>query len=97
MNPAESLDRRSRASGRAPTRRPSGLQPAVAETVVGEEICDVVTPRSGVRAEADELREFVRGKVAAYKYPRIVEEVEAFPETSTGKILEHEFKLEARA
>jgi len=92
-----SLDRRTRASGRAPALRLGDLQPAVAEAAVVEEICAVVTPRSGVRAEADEPREFVRGTVDAYKYPRIVEVVEAFPETSTGKILKREIKLEARA
>ncbi len=50
-----------------------------------------------MRAEADELREFVKGKLAACMYPRIMEVVETFPKTSTGKILKRAIKPEARA
>ena len=36
---------------------------------------------------ADELVEFCRERMAAYKYPRTIEIVEALPKTTTGKIL----------
>ncbi len=42
-------------------------------------------------ALAKELQEFVKGKIAAYKYPRWVEFVQELPKTATGKI--QRFKL----
>ena len=39
------------------------------------------------RAEPDELREFVKARVAAYKYPRHLWLVDALPKGPTGKIL----------
>ncbi|WUL27835.1 hypothetical protein OHA88_43205 [Streptomyces sp. NBC_00353] len=46
------------------------------------------------RAEADtgaeELRDFVRERVAAYKYPREVWLLDALPKGPTGKILKRE-------
>ncbi len=42
-------------------------------------------------ALAKELQEFVKGKIAAYKYPRWIEFVQELPKTATGKI--QRFKL----
>ncbi len=53
-----------------------------------------VVPRAGVAgtsALANELQQFVRGKLAEYKRPRWVEFVSDLPKTSTGKI--QRFKL----
>ncbi len=44
-------------------------------------------------ALAKELQEFVKGKIAAYKYPRWIEFVSELPKTATGKI--QRFKLRA--
>jgi len=44
-------------------------------------------------ALADELKRFVKGKLAPYKYPRWVEFVDELPRTATGKI--QRFKLRA--
>jgi acyl-CoA synthetase (AMP-forming)/AMP-acid ligase II len=41
----------------------------------------------GVTAEVDELRNFVKARVAAYKYPRHLWLVDALPKGPTGKIL----------
>lgn len=41
-------------------------------------------------ATADELRRYVRDRVAAYKYPRRTWGVDALPKGSTGKILKRE-------
>jgi acyl-coenzyme A synthetase/AMP-(fatty) acid ligase len=38
-----------------------------------------------------ELKEFVKGKIAPYKYPRWIEFVSDLPKTATGKI--QRFKL----
>jgi long-chain acyl-CoA synthetase len=44
----------------------------------------------GASATPDELRQFARDKMAAYKYPRQVWLVEALPKGPTGKILRRE-------
>jgi benzoate-CoA ligase len=78
--------------------------PAVLEAaVVGREDDDrLVKPKAFVvlkdtgaakPALADELRAFVKDKIAPYKYPRWIEFVPELPKTATGKI--QRFKLRA--
>ena len=77
--------------------------PAVAEAAVigvphgelGEEVGAAVTLKPGATATVEELRDFVKGQVAAYKYPRHVELFDALPKGPTGKILKREIHLEA--
>ncbi|MEV6028288.1 long-chain fatty acid--CoA ligase [Streptomyces sp. NPDC052036] len=57
---------------------------------LGEEIAAAVVLRKGARADAEELRQFVKDRVAAYKYPRLVWLVETLPTGPTGKILKRE-------
>jgi fatty-acyl-CoA synthase len=52
----------------------------------GEELCACVILRSGMQADAQEIRAFCRDQIAHYKVPRHVMFVEAFPMTITGKI-----------
>ena len=47
----------------------------------------VVVLRPGHSLLAGELVEWCRERMAAFKYPRIVEIVDALPMTATGKIL----------
>ncbi|MGW6790755.1 long-chain-fatty-acid--CoA ligase [Streptomyces chartreusis] len=69
--------------------------PAVAEAAVigikhpelGEEIGAAVALKPGIEVEPEELKSFVRDRLAAYKYPRSVWFVDALPKGSTGKIL----------
>ncbi|WP_329541481.1 long-chain-fatty-acid--CoA ligase [Streptomyces sp. NBC_01358] len=69
--------------------------PAVAEAAVigvphelhGEEITAVVTLRPGAAATPEDLRAYVKARVAPYKYPRTVRLVDALPKGPTGKIL----------
>jgi long-chain acyl-CoA synthetase len=69
--------------------------PAVAEVAcigishpdLGEEVAAAVALKPGASAEPDELRAFVKERVAAYKYPRHVWLVDALPKGPTGKIL----------
>ena len=71
---------------------------AVAEAAVigvphpqlGEDVAAAVALKPGARATPNELREFVKGQVAAYKYPRHVWVVDALPKGPTGKILKRE-------
>jgi long-chain acyl-CoA synthetase len=52
---------------------------------LGEEIAAVVALRTPV--EPDDLRAFVRERVAAYKYPRHISFIDELPMSPTGKIL----------
>jgi long-chain acyl-CoA synthetase len=69
--------------------------PAVAEAAcigiphpdLGEEVAAAVALKPGATAEPDELREWAKARVAAYKYPRHVWLVDALPKGPTGKIL----------
>jgi long-chain acyl-CoA synthetase len=69
--------------------------PAVAEVAcigikhpdLGEEVAAAVALKPGASAEVDELRAFVKERVAAYKYPRHIWLVESLPKGPTGKIL----------
>ncbi|MEV4292196.1 long-chain fatty acid--CoA ligase [Nonomuraea bangladeshensis] len=55
---------------------------------LGEEVAAVVAVRAPVSGE--ELRGFVRERVAAYKYPRHITFVAELPTSPTGKILKRE-------
>ncbi|MFO1329719.1 MAG: benzoate-CoA ligase family protein [Rubrivivax sp.] len=53
-----------------------------------------VVLKSGAEATSDELKAFVKDKLAPYKYPRQIEFVAELPKTATGKI--QRFKLRER-
>lgn len=52
----------------------------------GEEVMAWVMLRPGESADAEEIREFCRGRIAHFKIPRYVKVTEEFPMTVTGKI-----------
>ncbi|WP_370240483.1 long-chain fatty acid--CoA ligase [Aeromicrobium sp.] len=56
----------------------------------GEEIKAVVILKPGATATPEEIVAWGKEQMAGYKYPRIVEIVEALPMTATGKILKRE-------
>jgi long-chain acyl-CoA synthetase len=72
--------------------------PAVAQVAVvgiahdslGEEIGAAVMLKAGAEAAAEELRQFVKARVAAYKYPRRIWFVDDLPTGPTGKLLRRE-------
>lgn len=74
--------------------------PAVAEAAViglpdpalGEEIKAVVAFKPGQSASEQELIDYCKDRLAAYKYPRSVEIRDSLPKTATGKILKRELK-----
>jgi long-chain acyl-CoA synthetase len=54
---------------------------------LGEEVKAFVVLRPGASLSADELIEWSREQMAAFKYPRIVEFRDALPMGGTGKVL----------
>jgi long-chain acyl-CoA synthetase len=74
--------------------------PAVAEAAVigvaheshGEEVKAVIALKPGQSATPEDLIAWSKERLAAYKYPRLVELVDALPKGPTGKILKRELK-----
>ncbi len=60
---------------------------------LGEEVAAAVTLKPGASATEDELREFVKERVAPYKYPRVIWITPELPLTPTGKILKREIHI----
>jgi long-chain acyl-CoA synthetase len=60
---------------------------------LGEEVAAVVALKHGADATPDELRDYMKQRVAAYKYPRVVWFVDELPKGPTGKILKREIEV----
>jgi long-chain acyl-CoA synthetase len=60
---------------------------------VGEEVAAIVMLKPGAEATADEIAGFVKQRVAADKYPRIVRIVDDLPLGPTGKVLKRAIDL----
>jgi long-chain acyl-CoA synthetase len=76
------------------------LHPAVREAAVvgvpdpyrGETIKAVVSLKAGCEATGEEIKAFARERMAAYKYPRVVEIIAELPKTTSGKIMRRHLK-----
>jgi long-chain acyl-CoA synthetase len=77
--------------------------PAVSEAAVvgvpddamGEEVGAAVVLKPGEEASADDIRAFVKERVAGYKYPRRIWFLDELPKGPTGKILKREIAAPA--
>lgn len=58
----------------------------------GEEVHAFVIPVAGEVAEPAEIIAWCKERMAAYKYPRVVEVVDSLPMTATGKLLKRALK-----
>jgi long-chain acyl-CoA synthetase len=75
--------------------------PAVHEAAVigiphpelGEEVGAAIALNESAEATPDEIRDYVKGQVAAYKYPRRIWIVDELPKGPTGKILKREIEV----
>lgn len=62
----------------------------VPDPKLGEEVKAYIVLKPGQTATVDEMMEFAKQGLAAYKYPRYIEFRSALPMTATGKILKRE-------
>ena len=80
------------------TMHPSVLDVAVIgipDEEMGEQVCAVVQPAPGATPGEDlanELKEFVRSRIAHYKAPRVVDFVDALPRSAAGKLVKRKLK-----
>jgi long-chain acyl-CoA synthetase len=59
---------------------------------LGEEVGAAVVLKPGSEATTEDIKAFVKARVAAYKYPRVVWFLDALPKGPTGKVLRREIK-----
>jgi len=62
----------------------------VADDVKGQEVHAAVVAHEGVTLDEDDVIAFVKERIAAYKYPRVVHVVDALPLGGSGKVLKRE-------
>jgi long-chain acyl-CoA synthetase len=75
--------------------------PAVLEAAVigveheslGQEVGAAVVLKEGEEASPEELRDYMKEQVAAYKYPRLIWLTDELPKGATGKILKREIEV----
>ena len=67
----------------------------VAHALHGEEIKAFVVLKPGQVATAEQIIAWCKERMAAYKYPRLLEIVDSLPMTATGKILKRSLKVAA--
>jgi len=75
---------------------PAVLEAAVIgipDEALGEEVGAALVRRPGADADADEIRAFVKDRVAAYKYPRRIWFTDELPKNTTGKVLKREIPM----
>jgi long-chain acyl-CoA synthetase len=58
----------------------------IPDTEFGEALAAAVELRSGARASAEQVQQFLRGRIANYKVPRLVSFHDALPREESGKI-----------
>ena len=61
---------------------------------LGEEVAAAVVLREGTQTTPEELRQFVKERVAPYKYPRRIQLVKELPKSHTGKTLKRAIRFE---
>jgi len=64
----------------------------IADEKMGEEIKAYVVLEEGKSVSDEDLRAFCKKNIAAYKYPRVIEFIDALPMSATGKILKKELR-----
>jgi fatty-acyl-CoA synthase len=65
---------------------------AVPSKKYGEEVGAFIILKEGATLEAEDVKEFCKGKIARYKIPKYVFFVDSFPLTGSGKIQKYKLK-----
>lgn len=65
---------------------------AVPSKKYGEEVGAFIILKEGAKLEAEDVRDFCKGKIARYKIPKYVFFVDGFPLTGSGKIQKYKLK-----
>jgi len=76
-------------------RHPKVLEAAVIgvpDQVLGEKVCAVIRLKEGMASSKEEILSYLEPLLARYKLPEMVEFVDAFPMTGSGKIQKHRLK-----
>ena len=69
-----------------------GAMVGIPHDELGEEVGAAVVLRPGSQATTEDIKAFVKSRVAAYKYPRVVWFLDTLPKGPTGKVLRREIK-----
>jgi long-chain acyl-CoA synthetase len=69
----------------------------VPDEMLGEEVGAAIALTLGAEADAEAIREFVKQRVAGYKYPRRIWFVDELPKGPTGKILKRDIEIPVEA
>jgi len=64
----------------------------VPHEVWGEAVAAVIVPKEGKKIDVEEFRQFCRQKLAGYKVPRMVFEVDHLPRNASGKVLKYQLR-----
>lgn len=59
---------------------------------LGEEAAADVVLKAGAKVREEEIRHFVKQRVAPYKYPRLIHFVETLPKNHIGKVLKRKLR-----
>ncbi|HEX7323563.1 MAG TPA: long-chain fatty acid--CoA ligase [Mycobacterium sp.] len=69
----------------------------IPDAMLGEEVGAAVALKPGADADATAIRDYVKDRVAGYKYPRRVWFVDELPKGPTGKILKRDIAIPVEA
>jgi long-chain acyl-CoA synthetase len=69
-----------------------GAVVGISHDELGEEVGAAVVLKPGSDATTEDIKAFIKSRVAAYKYPRVVWFLDALPKGPTGKVLRREIK-----
>jgi acyl-CoA synthetase (AMP-forming)/AMP-acid ligase II len=70
-------------------RHPAVVEAAVVglpDPIWGEQVAAFIVPRPDKAVSTEEIADYCRANLADFKCPRVIEFIDAFPKTATGKI-----------
>lgn len=59
---------------------------------LGEEVCAFIRVEEGKKVDREKVKQFYKDKIAYFKIPEFVIQIDAFPKTASGKV--QKFKLQ---